>query len=139
MWIICLTPVAPGVYNDNRADHITAPPEGWAMIPEDFLLPSTYPRLGSIEAEELTYTREVAVQREVAKTREVETVDDEGIPIIVTEEYTEIETVIEERDFAMMTVTEMTEGNLPEPVDEPEPEPTAEDVLNAMLGVNRYE
>ena len=53
MWIIDLTPLAPGVYNDHRADHISAPPDGWAMIPDDFPVPSTYPRLGSIEAEEI--------------------------------------------------------------------------------------
>lgn len=50
MHIICLTPLEEGVYNDHKADHITAPPDGWAMIPEDFPLPSTFPRLGSIEA-----------------------------------------------------------------------------------------
>lgn len=53
MWIIDLTPLAPGVYNDHRADHITAPPDGWAVIPDDFPVPSTYPRLGSIEASEI--------------------------------------------------------------------------------------
>lgn len=50
MHIIDLTPLEEGVYNDHKADHITAPPDGWAMIPEDFPLPSTFPRLGSIEA-----------------------------------------------------------------------------------------
>ena len=55
MWIINLTPLAPGVYNDHRADHITAPPDGWAMIPDDFAVPSTFPRLGSIEAKEIVY------------------------------------------------------------------------------------
>lgn len=53
MHIICLTPLAPGVYNDHKADHIAAPPDGWAMIPEEFPLPATFPRLGSIEAEEI--------------------------------------------------------------------------------------
>lgn len=57
MWIINLTPLAPGVYNDHRADHITAPPDGWAYIPDDFPVPSTFPRLGSIEAEEIEYGR----------------------------------------------------------------------------------
>jgi hypothetical protein len=56
MHIICLTPVEPGVYNDHKADHITTPPDGWAYIPEDFPLPSTFPRLGSIEAEEIDGT-----------------------------------------------------------------------------------
>lgn len=62
MHIICLTPLAPGVYNDHKADHIAFPPDGWAYIPEDFALPSTFPRLGSIEAEEVTYTREGMVE-----------------------------------------------------------------------------
>ena len=162
MHIICLTPLAPGVYNDHKADHITAPPDGWAYIPEDFQLPSTFPRLGSLEAEELTYTREVDVQKEVTKTREVETmqevvktrevevIDAQGVPtvvveeyldyepVMVTEEYTEMETVTEEREYTMMTVTVMTEGTLPEPTPEPEPEPSMWDELDAAYqeGVN---
>lgn len=160
MHIICLTPLAEGIYNDHSAEHITAPPEGWAYIPEDFPLPSTFPRLGSLEAEELTYTREVEVEREVTKTREVETFheviktrevesfDEEGNPITVTEEYTELEpatvteeyteteTVMETHEYKMMTVTHMTEGTLPEPIPEPEPEPTADELINALLGVS---
>lgn len=158
MHIICLTPLEEGVYNDHKADHIIAPPEGWAYIPEDMPLPSTFPRLGSLEAEEKTYTREVYVEREVTKTREVETyheviktrevetVDEEGNPITVTEEYTELEPITvteeyteteiatEQQEYTMMTVTAMTEGTLPEPVDE-EPEPTADELINALLGV----
>ena len=53
MHIICLTPLEAGVYNDHNADHITAPPDGWAIIPEDLPKPSTFPRLGSIEAGEI--------------------------------------------------------------------------------------
>lgn len=89
MRIINLTPRVPGVYNDIAADHITAPPEGWAIIPDGFPLPSTYPRLGSIDAEELTYTREV------------KSFDEDGNLITIPEKYT------------MMTVTAMTEGTLP--------------------------
>lgn len=58
MHIICLTPLEEGIYNDHSAEHITTPPEGWAYIPDDFPLPSTFPRLGSLEAEEVTYTRQ---------------------------------------------------------------------------------
>ena len=115
MHIICLTPLAPGVYNDHKADHIPCPPDGWAYIPEDFPRPSTFPRLGSIEAEEMTYTREVEAYRPVTKEREVETVDAEGKPITITEEYTEMELVTETVEYTMMTVTAMTEGTLPEP------------------------
>lgn len=149
MHIIELTPIEPGVYNDHFSDNIATPPEGWAYIPEDFPLPSTFPRLGSIEAEEMTYTREVEVEREVTKTREVETfqpviktrevetVDEAGNPVTGTEEYTEMEpvtiteeykdmeTVTEEREYTMMTVTAMTEGTLPDPEPEDEPETPA--------------
>lgn len=112
MHIIDLTPLVPGVYNDHKADHITTVPEGWAMIPEDFPLPSTFPRLGSIEAEELTYTREVEVQKPVTKQRDTGMVDEDGNPIM--EDYTEMETVKESHEYTMMTVTAMTEGTLPE-------------------------
>ena len=134
MHIICLTPIEEGVYNDHSAEYITAPPEGWAYIPDDMVLPSTFPRLGSVAAEEVTYTREVEVQREVTKTRPVETFDSEGNAITETEEYTETETVMETREYKMMTVTHMTEGTLPEVV-EVEPEPTADELINALLGV----
>lgn len=58
MHIICMTPLAEGVYNDHKADHIIVPPEGWAYIPEEFPLPATFPRLGSLEAEERAYGEE---------------------------------------------------------------------------------
>lgn len=106
MHIICLTPLAPGVYNDHKADHITAPPDGWAMIPEGFPLPSTFPRLGSIEAEELTYTRAVEMP------------DENGSP------------VTEQQEFTMMTVTAMTAGTLPEAEEEL---PSQLDRLEAQL------
>lgn len=111
MHIICLTPLEDGVYNDHASDNISAPPEGWAYIPEDFPKPSTFPRLGGLEAEELPYTYEV----EVEKKNE--------------------ETVTEQRTKMMMTVTVMTEGTLPEPEPVPESEPTDTEVLNALLGV----
>lgn len=126
MHIICLTPLAPGVYNDHKADHITAPPDGWAMIPEGFPLPATFPRLGSIEAEEVTYTREVEVEKEVTKTREI--IGEDGQPTI--EEYSETETVTEEREYTMMTVVEMTEGTMPEVV---EPAPSQLDQIEAQV------
>ena len=125
MHIICLTPLAPGVYNDHKSDHIAFPPDGWAYIPEDFALPSTFPRLGSIEAEEMTYTREVEVYKPVTKTREVESFDMEGNPITVTEEYTEMEMVKETEEYTMMTVTAMTEGTMPEP------EPESDDISDS--------
>ena len=127
MHIICLTPLEEGVYNDHKADHITTPPEGWAYIPEDIILPSTFPRLGSLEAEELTYIREVEVEREVIKPREIESFDEEGKSIIITEEYTEMEMVMETQEYKMMTVTAMTEGTLPEPE-----EPSIQDQIASL-------
>lgn len=106
MHIINLTPLEEGVYNDHKADHITAPPEGWAMIPEDIVLPSTFPRLGSIEAKEITYTYDVETEKQ-------------------DEETGETVTTTEQREKVIMTVTAMTEGTLPEPVD---PEPTEEEM-----------
>lgn len=107
MHIVNLTPLEKGVYNDHKADHITAPPEGWAMIPEDMVLPSTFPRLGSIEAEEISYPYEVEVERK-------------------NEETGEMEMVTEQRERVIMTVTSMAEGTLPEP--EPTPEPTNDEL-----------
>ncbi len=120
MHIICLTPLEEGVYNDHKADHITAPPDGWAMIPDDITLPSTFPRLGSLEVEDKVYTYEVEVEKP-------------------NEETGEVEIVKEIRERTILTVVSMTEGTLPEPVI---PEPTeAEqmradvDFLLAMSGV----
>lgn len=90
MWIVKIEANANGSHDDHRADHITFPPDGWAMIPDGFSLPASYP-FCEIEAEELTYTREV------------ESLDEEGNVVTAAVEYT------------MMTVTAMTEGTLPEP------------------------
>lgn len=118
MHIICLTPLEDGVYNDIASKNITSPPEGWAYIPNDFPLPSTFPRLGSIEAEEVTYTREVEVEREVTKTCDSGKVDEDLTPIM--EEHTELEITMEQQEYTMMTVVSMTEGTLSEDtIDEP--------------------
>jgi hypothetical protein len=47
------------------------------------------------------------------------------------------EVVAEEVD-GVMTMTEWVPGVMPEPEPEPEPEPTTEELLDIMLGVNRY-
>ena len=125
MHIINLTPLVEGVYNDHSSDSITAPPDGWAYIPEDFELPSTFPRLGNITAKEVTYTREVEHQKEVTKERDTGMVDEDGNHVMET--YTETETVTEPVEYTMMTVTAMTEGTLPEPVPEPDPTHTMEE------------
>lgn len=128
MHIINLTPLVEGVYNDHSSDSITAPPDGWAYIPEDFELPSTFPRLGSITAEEVTYTREVEHQKDVTKERDTGMVDKDGNHIMET--YTETETVTEPVEYTMMTVITMTEGIVPEPEPEPKPIPTIEELAD---------
>lgn len=111
MHIIQLEALEEGVFNDHKTEYITEPPEGWAMIPDDMVLPSTFPRLGSIEAEEVTYTYEVEVEK-------------------INEETGEIELVAETKEKTMLTVVSMTEGTLPEPVEE---EPTKEEQLRADI------
>ena len=64
------------------------------------------------------------VEQEITKTREVETVDEEGNPITVTEKYTEMEMVTVQEPYGVMTVTEWTPGEVPEPAPNPDPSPT---------------
>lgn len=136
MWIVNLEANPNGSHNDHRADHITTVPDGWAMIPDEFTVPSTFPFVG-IEAEDVTFYREVEVVKEVTKTRDTGMVDEDGDPI--TEEYTELETVTEEQEYTLLTVTAMTEGTLPEAVPEVDAGPTIDDRVtdleaeNAML------
>lgn len=125
-------------------------PDGWAVIPEDMVIPETFPFV-NIEAEEITHYRDVQVMRDVTKTREVEqfrevtktrevpVLDDEGNPVLdedgnsvlTTEEYTDYEpaTVTEEYTEMEMVVEEqeytmMTVTAMTEgTLPEPEPEP----------------
>lgn len=105
MWIVNLTPNANGSHNDHNAENITSVPEGWAMIPEDFPVPATFPFV-SIEAEEKTYTRTVTIEGEGG------------------------ETVTEHIPYTAMTVTAMTAGVIP---DIPAPAPSQLDVLEAQV------
>ena len=129
MRIVCLAANDNGSHNNRGNANVSVPPEGWAMIPDDFTVPTSFPFVG-IETEELTYTREVEVEKEVTKTREIETVDPEGNPITITEEYKEMERVTEERPYTMMTVISMTEGEVPPA---PEPEPTEDEKRDAQI------
>lgn len=131
MWIVNLTANPNGSHNDHRADHITTVPEGWAVIPDDFQLPASFP-FGEITAEEKVYHREVEVEKEVTKTREVPQYDEDGnmLAVMVTEEYTETEIITENREYTMMTVIAMTEGVVPPA---PEPAPTAEEKRDAQI------
>ena len=93
MWIVNLTPIEPGVYSDHSSDCITKPPKGWAMIPEGFEVPSTFPRCDCVEAEDRTYVFDVEEEKQ-------------------DEETGEIVTVIEQRERIIKTVIKMTESTL---------------------------
>ena len=98
-------------------------PDGWAVIPEAMEPLENFP-FGEVTAEEVTHYRDRTVEQEVTKTREVETVDEEGNPITVTEEYTEMEMVTVQEPYGVMTVTGWTPGEVPEPAPDPDPGPT---------------
>ena len=104
---------------------------GWAMIPEGFPVPDTFPFV-EIQAEEVTYHREVECTRMVTKTREVESFDEEGNPVTCTEEYQVEETCTEQEPYTVMTVTGMTPGIVPEPAPAPDPKPTTEERVTAL-------
>lgn len=105
MWIVNLTANPNGSHNSHRAEHITAVPDGWAMIPDDFSVPRTFPFV-SIEAEEVSHTRTVEIEGENG------------------------ETVTEHVPYTVVTVTAMTEGVVPEAA---EPEPSWQDALEAQV------
>lgn len=129
----------------NQSWGAAVPPDGWAVIPDDMELPTSFPFVG-MEAEEVTYYRENVVEREVVKTREVPvldedgqpTFDEEGNPLTTTEEYTETEGVIESEPYTILTVTALTEGVMPAPAPEPEPEqgPTIEERVTTLEDSN---
>ena len=52
MWILKLESNPNGSHDDHQSDHITAPPAGWAVIPEGFSLPESFPFVG-VEAAEM--------------------------------------------------------------------------------------
>ena len=105
MWIVNLNSNTNGSHNHRSANHITSVPDGWAMIPDDFAVPDTFPFV-AIEAEELTCTRPVEV------------IGEDGGP------------ATEMREVTMLTVTAMTEGTLPEPV---EAQPSQLDKIEAQV------
>lgn len=86
-------------------------PEGYAQIPDDIVIPDTFPFVNIEVTDEVRYT-EKSVYNE--KTEETE---------------------IERIPYTVKVVTSMTEGIVPpvEPV--PEAEPTTDEILDALLGV----
>ena len=134
--IIAIAALPNGAHK-NQTFHGTLP-DGWAVVPEDMEL-ENYP-FGVVTAKEVIHHREVEVVRDVTKTREVESFDEEGNPITVTEEYTEQEWVTEQEPYGVMTVTGWKPLPMPEhvPVPVPAAEPTVWDELDAAYqeGVN---
>ena len=105
--------------------------DGWAVIPDDMAIPETFPFV-NIEAEEITHYKDVEVMRDVTKTREVVTVNEDGEEVTTTEEYTEQEMVTEQQPYGVMTVTSMTAGVMPE-VKPEEPKLTQLDIIEAQV------
>lgn len=141
MFIVKLTALENGAHQANNSDWITSVPDGWAMIPEDFPVPDTFPFV-DIEAEEVTYYNEVEIpaQRKIPVLDEQGNpiLDEDGNPLTETKEYTDKKQV----PYTLMTVTDMMPGIVPEPEPEPEPEPTLDernradiDYLAVMMGV----
>jgi hypothetical protein len=122
MKIIKIAALENGAHKNQTINGEIPVPEGWAVIPDDMELPQTFPFV-DITVEEITHYREVPVMKDVPKTREVPqydeegnaVLDDEGNPVMVTEEYTEMEMVTEQEPYTIPTVTSMTEGVMPEP------------------------
>lgn len=52
MKMIELSALSNGAHRNMESSALSAPPEGWAMIPEEMALPDTYPFVG-VEAEEI--------------------------------------------------------------------------------------
>ena len=96
----------------NQTGNFTTIPEGYALIPDDMTIPDTFPFVNIEVAEETRYNE---------------------IPHY--NEETE-ETGIERIPYTVTVVTSMTAGVMPEPVPEVVSEPTADEILDTLLGVN---
>lgn len=132
MKILEINALPNGAHRNQEWDKLPIP-DGWAVIPEDMEL-ENFP-FGNVTAEEITHYRDGEVMRDVTKTREVESFDEEGNPITVTEEYTEQEMVNEQQPYGVMTVTGWESLPMPEPESEPV-DLTVDAIINALLGVS---
>ena len=99
----------------NQAGGVSQIPEGYALIPDDMPIPDTFPFVNIEVAEETRYN-EVKLYNE-----ETEGYDIEQIP------------------YTVMVVTSMTAGVVPERPPEPIPEPTTDEILDVLLGVDEDE
>jgi hypothetical protein len=113
--IIEIQALENGGHRNQTSDFLTTIPNGWAQIPDDMPIPDTFPFVNIEVAEETRYNE---VKHYNEETEEYET---EQIPYTVT------------------VVTSMTEGVVPEPVPMPEREPTTDEILDTLLGVNEDE
>jgi hypothetical protein len=110
-------------------------PEGYAQIPDDMVIPDTFPFVNIEVAEETRY-KEIQKIKDVVKTVEIPVYDEEGNVISTkTKEYTVKEAYTEQIPYTVMVVTSMTEGVVPERPPEPIPEPTTDEILDVLLGV----
>lgn len=103
-----------GSHRNQTIYGVISVPEGWAVIPDDMETPN-FP-FGEIETED-----EDVIGFEWVRNEET------GKP-------EQVEKVIGTRKV----VTKWVAGTVPE-MEEPEPEPTAEDMLNALAGGMSYE
>lgn len=119
----------PNGAHRNQEGNFKAIPEGYAQIPDDMVIPDTFPFV-NIEVGEETRYKEVPTVKDVPKTREVYVYDEEGEPVLdeegnvvtTTEEYTVKELVIEKVPYTVTVVTSMTAGVMPEPTPTPVPD-----------------
>lgn len=86
--------------------------DGWAIIPDDMVIPRTFPFVNIETAEETRYNDVKHIDAETG------------------------EMVTERVSYTVTVVTSMTAGVMPEPEPEPIAEPSTDDVLNILLGVD---
>lgn len=115
MYIINLTPIEQGVYQVCGFDE-SGVPDGWALIPDNMVLPSTFPRLGSIKTEWSDYSYETEEYEDVEKVKTIFIKDEYGNDVAQQQTYVERELVKKEVPYQMLTVVEMTEGVLPDEI-----------------------
>lgn len=124
----------PNGAHRNQSFHGTLS-DGWAIIPDDMELPESFPFV-DVAAEDVTHYRTVEVVRDVTKTREIVTVNDDGEEVKTVEEYIEQEFDTEQQPYAVMTVKNMTAREMPDPAPVPEREATDAEIINILLGVD---
>ena len=52
MWILKLETNPNGSHDDHQGEHIAMPPAGWAVIPDGFTIPDSFPFVG-VDATEI--------------------------------------------------------------------------------------